>query len=174
MNRSGLEDDSSNDEDDFGDFASASSYQHFNNDGKDEVDPFGVSKAGNTTENQFLDNFTPKLTNQNLTPADWCREFKDSVDDTVDDESTITIPNLDEGDSEINDAIKGLKIDGVSDERNAADELNFDTSAPLGPGSNGPAEVTDGSVKREIEGSIMEAPKDDLVLLTEEKAKSEY
>lgn len=170
MNRSSLDDDSSNDEDDFGDFASASSYQHFNDDGKEEIDPFGVSKAGSNTENQFLDNFTPKLTNQNLTPADWCREFKDSVDD----ESTITIPTLDEGDSEINDAIKGLKIDGVSDERNAADELNFDKSAPLGPGSNGPAEVTDGSVKREVEGSIMEAPKDDLVLLAEEKAKSEY
>ncbi|TIB73962.1 SAPS-domain-containing protein [Wallemia mellicola] len=170
MNRSSLDDDSSNDEDDFGDFASASSYQYFNDDGKEEIDPFGVSKAGSNTENQFLDNFTPKLTNQNLTPADWCREFKDSVDD----ESTITIPTLDEGDSEINDAIKGLKIDGVSDERNAADELNFDKSAPLGPGSNGPAEVTDGSVKREVEGSIMEAPKDDLVLLAEEKAKNEY
>ena len=163
------------DDDDFGDFAVG---------GGSGEDGFGVSQA--SEENPFGDNFAPAAA-QNLTPADWTREFKESVDnegadsDVSADAATITIPDLDEQGEEpeqaehtkkINDAIKGLKIGSAVDERGSSSQ-HLDTQAPLGPGSNGAAEVTDESVKREVDGAVVEAPKDDMVLLAEEASKKQ-
>lgn len=164
------------DDDDFGDFAVGGSVE--------DADPLGVPQGSSSLENPFGDNFAP-ATAQNLTPADWSREFKETVDndgseEAADTANTITIPDLDDDDDDqsehtknINDAIKGLKIGEMVDERGASAQIDLDTEAPLGPGSNAAAEVTDESVKREVDGIVVEAPKDDMVLIAEEEAKKE-
>ena len=152
---------SQDDNDDFGDFTSAS---NINDD-----DPFKVSSSNsNAFSNDAFgnDNFTPTISQQNLTPADWNRDFNDNLDN---DFPSIEIPDLDK---DINDAIKGLKIENGPDERHLGDSNLIDNDAPLGPGLNTPAEVTNDEVKREIEGQVVSAPKDDLVLIAEEKLQS--
>ncbi|TIB63592.1 hypothetical protein E3P78_01674 [Wallemia ichthyophaga] len=174
------------DDDEFGDFTQG---------GMDDVDPFGMPHCS-SSGNPFGDNFAPAAT-QNLTPADWSRDFKESVDSegegAADIVSTITIPDFDDDEhtehsehmeemdhpehsqhtQNINDAIKGLKIGKVVDEREASSQADLDTGAPLGPGSNAAAEVTDECVKREVDGVVVEAPKDDMVLIAEDSAKTE-
>lgn len=174
------------DDDEFGDFTQG---------GMDDVDPFGMPHCS-SSGNPFGHNFAPAAT-QNLTPADWSRDFKESVDSegegAADIVSTITIPDFDDDEhtehsehmeqmdhpehsqhtQNINDAIKGLKIGKVVDEREASSQADLDTGAPLGPGSNAAAEVTDECVKREVDGVVVEAPKDDMVLIAEDSAKTE-